>query len=258
MAKANLFNSAKPVGKPAVASKATPSLSNRVVEGLEAFSTVKALGKLIKGLEDTLKTRVKQQGFDWLVEEGIRVGKAPENIKGKEGIATVTLVMGKRSTASALDENQVELFKKLSIPYTEVSDVVETFIFNPAHLQWLMDNADKVSAALQKVPGCPDDVIQQQVATKKFVVTDETLDAVFKIKSADGSPDEELIKVVADVASVVSVKDKLAQTDVPTIFKAVQDVILESMKEQAVDVSDALKEQLAASVKAAGLTAGAK
>ncbi len=199
----NLFTSAKTVAaKTSKAKKATaPAID---IEGLENYAALDALEKAVKTLKETARAAVNTAAKDVFVDAGTKINAKPENFKGKEGNATASIELKKRSSASGLSDIEIEQLAKAGIPTEEVADRDETYIFNIAHLDWLAKNGAAVSKALVKL-GAPADIIQLQEASKKTVTTTESLDVLF---TKPAKIVNELLTIVGTIAIKPSFEDQ--------------------------------------------------
>lgn len=199
----NLFTSAKTL--PAKAAKAKKAEVPAIeIEGLENYAALDALEKAVKTLKETARVAVTDAATDIFVNTGTKINAKPENFKAMEGNATASIQLKQRSSASGLTEIEAAQLDEAGIPTQVVEDRPETYIFNPAHLEWLAKNGAAVSKALIKL-GAPDDVIQLQESTKKTVTTAESLDVLF---AKPAKTINELIAIVGSIAVRPSFEDQ--------------------------------------------------
>lgn len=171
----NLFAKAKAVtAKPAAAKKTKQEIA---LSGIEQLAELDALMKSLDAAKKTLEGEVKAAGFGEFLnmETNIR----PESFKGIDGLGSASVEMRKRSTMSALNEDELATLKRNGIEAFKQVTTTEMFGINPAYAAngALMD---KVSKALEKI--VPEDFFVLQEETFKMVVTDEMLDTAFKLK----------------------------------------------------------------------------
>lgn len=226
----NVFANAKTHTKAAKAA-AKPDKQKVEIEGLSAYAALDAVEKAVKALKETDRAPINEQMLDHFVAEGLRIGRRPENFRGIEDAtfhnpesdtdesgfeSSASMELRARSTASALDEAAQGLLLANGIPVEEVEDRPETFIVNPAYANDAKVLED-VSKALSKIKGLPADFIMKQESTKKVVVAEGSLDAVFADRTRDPGLVRELLKVVG----VLAVKPKLTATDIFSAIKIV-------------------------------------
>ena len=173
-ANANLFSTAATLK---VDPKKTSKADNKEkieIEGLQDYTLVDSLEKNLKALKETLKGKVNGQMKEIFTRQS---NKRPENFRGIEGSASASCEMRKRTIASVLTDEEVKALEKDNIPVGREVLIPKRFIFNPeiAGDQALLQ---KISDAMRKVPGLPDNVILLQEEQSVRVVTDETLDQV--------------------------------------------------------------------------------
>ena len=212
----NMFANAKAVNGKVKAKKADDK-RKVAIKGLEAYASICALEDTIKALKDTFRAQVNEGVTAEFVREGKHLKRRPDNFRGTENNASASCELRKRSSASSLTDAEVELLERHGVSFTEVGDVVETYIINPAY----KDNEEllnKVGKALGKVAGIPDDFLQLQVAAKKKVTTDTSLDEVF-------AKSPELIEPLLAVVGTMAVKPKLENGDVSTALDTVKKLL---------------------------------
>lgn len=186
------------------------------VPGLMALARIDAAMKALKALKETHETKVHAFMRDYFVRVGCATKSQPENFRGLDGAASASMELRKRSVNSQLTEAQVLLCTQYGVPVAESADRVETFVINPAYLE-NSELMEKVGLALSKVKGIPEDFIQKQVATKKMIVTDESLASIFS------KPVDDATKLF-DVVGVLAVKPKIDEK-IDATLKGLADLI---------------------------------
>lgn len=198
----NLFGSAKEVVKTTtVVGKSTKAKVH--VKGLDEYAALDVVEKTVKALKDSTRASLESQGRALFVEEGSRTRKRPDSFRGYDGDSEASIELRRKASNQPLSEEALTALSAESIPTTEVVDQIETFIINPERLEWLMTNSAKVSAALTKVPGFPEDLFMRQSSTVKHVASDDTLAAVF---TKDRETVERLLPYVTNFAVKVTTK----------------------------------------------------
>jgi hypothetical protein len=207
MAATNLFTTAKVIeAKGTAGKKSAKSLT--LIEGLEVYAAIDHSIKWLKTVLETSKGIVAETAIQKFIADGIKALAKPANFDGEEGDATGNIQLKKRMSTSGLNDIEKELAAEYKIPTVELSDRPETYIFNPAHAEWLQKNAAKVSAALIKL-GAPEDVIQFQNATTRVITTDDSIDFVFRTYAK--KPD--VIAQLLPVVSTFAIKPKFDDGD---------------------------------------------
>lgn len=112
----------------------------------------------------------------------------------------------RRGSNRGLNDLELAVIDANKLPVEEVADRPETLIINPEQLAWLMDHKAEFNAALATVKGMPADLFQFQTATKKKVVTDETLAAMAKLP-------KEKIKDVLPIVTTITVKPTMVEPE---------------------------------------------
>lgn len=208
----DLFARAKTAPATKTAAKKKSDKKEFNISGLSDLSTIDALMETLEAHRAAVAAKVKSQMKDQFVELGNIDGKRPANFRGVDGDASASCELKKRSSVSKLSDEEVEMLDDAGISYEKAIVVQEAFLINPAYAsdQALMD---KVSKALEKVPGLPGDFIQFQAEVSKNIVTDESMDQVFK----NGVADELL-----DIVSVLSVKPAASTSPINEVIEKVE------------------------------------
>lgn len=207
----NRFASAKVLKK---GTKGGNDKANLHIEGLAEYGTIDALMKALKTLQESAKVVCDDQAAEQFVSEAVLYGRRPENFRGMDiDDVTASMELRKRASNSPLKDEEVDMLDKYEIPYASV----DTFIINPAYASD-GDLLEKVSKALDKVPGLPADFIQKASDTKR-VVTDESLTKVFQSK------DEDKIRALMPIVTVQAIKATVPNFDVMKALKHVASMI---------------------------------
>lgn len=168
-----------------------------------------AIESEIKATRVTVDTQVTDHfinkfGAVYVNGKKIKDAVKHENFRGVDVDASASCELRKRSSASALDEFQIEVLTQHGIETEEVGDTIETFIINPKYITDA-DLMGKVSKALSKIKDLPEDLIQQQVANKKTVTTENSLGQVLNL------PPETARSLLAVVGTLAVGKAKLPE-----------------------------------------------
>jgi hypothetical protein len=167
------------------------------IAGLEDFVVIDSLIKTLEAVKATFEEPVKDRAkAEFLTADG---GKRPDSFTGLDGIAEASVQLRKRSSRSALSDEEAALLTAKHVPFDIVDDVPEAYAINP---KYLTDSA--LLARIEKVKGLPDDFVVKQVAQTRRVVSDETVDTVF----ARGLATE-----LVDVVTTLAIRGKLNSTD---------------------------------------------
>lgn len=227
MAATNLFTSAKVVPTKQATSKSKKKHTAEIT-GLEIYAQIEAAIKTLEGLKETYRVSCETDMIDEFLQEGRAIHRRPENFEGYEGIATASCELRKRSVRSGLTEAEIDLLQRHDIEMEKVADTVETFIINPAYVN---DGAllGKVSAAISKVKGVPEDFIQLQQGSYKTVPTEKALDQIF------AGPSAEVTRVLIKVVGTLALKPKVADLDVAQALKDLAKLVEETETEEGSD-----------------------
>jgi len=210
---ASLFANAKAV----VATKSTAkkSVKDEVqLSGLKQLAEIDALIKALGAAKITLEQSVKADAFDHFFNEAQATAKRPDNFRGIDGYASASIEMRKRSTASALSDEEVALFKQHGLTVEKAISVQQLYAINPIYAA---DNKmlEKVSTAIAKI--VPADFIVVQEEKFKNVVGEDTIEKAFSTKAP-----REIIEAI----SVMAIKPKLATTDIGEIINSVKTLLV--------------------------------
>ena len=214
----SLFKTAKATAAPKAASKKSDK-DEVALKGLQQLAEIDALMKALAGMKTTLEASVKADAFDHFFGVAQATAKRPDNFRGIDGIASASIEMRKRSTASALSEEEIALFEEHGLKVEKVVAVQKLFGINPAYAS---DDAllEKVSAAIESF--VPADFIVVQEEKSKMVVGEATIEQAF----ADKAPRE-----IIEAITVMAVKPKLETTDIAQIMDDVKALIAPSKED---------------------------
>lgn len=175
----SMFANAKTEAAKKPAKKKGPEKAVFDVQGIRDISTIDAIIAALSAARTTLELSVKERMFDIFVETGSEIGRKPESFRGIDEGVEASCEIRKRSTRSVLSEDDVILLQENNIPFEEIIDQKEAFLINPDYSND-SELLERVSKALENVPGMPKNFIKHQAEIKRNVASDETVDAVFK------------------------------------------------------------------------------
>ena len=197
--KTNMFAKAKVIEAPVKSSKKDEKAEVRI-DGLEDYAIITNLVKSLTAVQTTVGEAVKSEMRTIFAANR----KRPENFRGIDGKASASCELRKRSSASPLNDVEVELLERNNIPYDTLPVVEERFVINPAYADD-QDLLERISAALSKAKGLPEDFILLQKGSAKKVVSDATIEKVFECGLAE---------TYIDTVCTLAIKPKLDETDV--------------------------------------------
>ena len=210
---ASLFAKAKTVA-PAKAATKKSTKDEVQLDGLQQLAEIDALIKALTAAKTTIEQSVKSDAFDHFFSLAQADAKRPENFRGIDGNASASIELRKRSTASALSDEEVALFEQHGLVVEKAVSVQKLFGINPAYAS--DDNLlEAVSNAIADI--VPADFIVVQEEKSKNVVGDATMDKAFSIKAP-----REIIEAI----TVMAVKPKLANTDIAEILSNVKTLLV--------------------------------
>ena len=169
------FAAAKANAGDAPKTKKKSSAEEVAIEGLEDLAIVNAVIKQLETLQTTLKADVNVVMLDHFTTSGMVAKKKPANFSGVDTNASGSMQLRKRSARSVLSSADVELLDELGISYSESDDSLYFINKKYAEDEKLLE---KVSKALDKVPGIPTDFIE--ATPTRYVTTETSIDELFK------------------------------------------------------------------------------
>ena len=176
----SLFEKAKKIETVTPAPKKKTDKERINIPGLANLAVVDAIVKGFTAIRSTLDEKVKAEMAATFVGIGNQTKRRPENFRGVEGdVASASCELRTRSSASPLAPEEIDVLKRLEIPVEEIETKADCYVINPAYFED-SELLEKVSKALEKVKGLPEDFILKQDRQVKTVVTAETVDTVFE------------------------------------------------------------------------------
>lgn len=200
------------------------------LSGLEAFASICAFEKALESIKKTLEGDLKAAGVAIMVTDGIAIARRPENLKAVEGLAEASVQLRCKASNIPLSAEDAERITAHDIPLKTIDKVTDTFIINPAYAtdEKLLD---KVSRALEKVPGLPEDFIQKQEDKVVIVDGDNTLNALFALTDDNGKPNRDLIEGLLPLVTSTSIRPKL-NAELETAIENVASLLGVSLSEK--------------------------
>jgi len=185
------------------------------LSGLEDYALIDALIKNLEALKSGIEDQVKSDAKELFLIAADKSNKKPANFRGVDGSAEASVELRKRSTRSTLTEEEIAELELAGIPIEKIEDVTETFVINPAYVN---NSAllGKIETAMKKVKGLPEDFIMKQEGQVRFVVSDETVDAVFT---------RNLARKFLDKVCLVALKPKLENPNLKAAIKLAEKFI---------------------------------
>lgn len=211
----NVFATAKKVPVKQAATK-PKEREEFQISGLAELASIDSLIKSLTAVKATYEATVKADAMQIFKAQVARTHAAPENFRGIDEGATASIEFRKRSAASGLTEEEMNFLNAFNLPIGQNVQVEECFRINPKYTND-MSLLKKVSDAIQKVKGVPEDLIEMQPKVFKNIVSEETLDVACR--------DVHVFENVAEVIGLLAVKPKLDETDIETIIETVRDLV---------------------------------
>lgn len=208
---ANLFKTAKVATKPVKVAKSKDKAEVQIT-GLGDLAAVDALIKTLTAVKETLEADVKAQALAEFKSQVAATHKY-ENFRGIGEGASASCEFRKRSSASALNEADIDLLNHYGLPFGQNVSVESCYRINP---KYTGDSKllEKISNAISKVKDVPEDFIELQEGVSKPVVTEDTINMACKKPEA--------FDAVASVIGTLAIKPKLDSTDTAEVFETVK------------------------------------
>ncbi len=206
----NVFATAKVIEPKAPKAKKDDKIEHQI-KGLEDYAIVSNLVKNLTTIQKTLGESVKIE-----MRKIFTKGKSrPDNFRGIDGKAKASCEMRKRSSASPLTDDEVADLERHNLPYDTLEADPERFVINPEYMQD-QDLLEKVSAALSKVKGLPEDFIMLQKGSVKRVVSDQTIVKIFECGLAES---------FIDTVGVLAIKPSMEADDIDSAIVRAKDIL---------------------------------
>lgn len=200
----NIFATAQPVKS--MASKPKKGEKELIgMDDIEQYSHVDAILKGLESVKETLAATIKAKALGMFIERA--KGRKPESFRAAEGDASASIEMRKRSTRSALTDEEVIVLEQLNIPVETSITVPRMFGINPSYCGD-MKLLEKVSAAIAALVPADFIVVQEEKSTR--VVSDSTFDEAWK---------QGVSAEVVSMVGVIAIKPKLETTDIATLLQ---------------------------------------
>lgn len=211
----NLFAAAKKVPAKTTVKKGKDKDEYRI-DGLAQLASIDSLIKSLLAVKESFEAEVKNEALEIFKAQVARTHKKPESFRGVDEGASASMEFRKRSAASGLNEEELRILSAFNVPVGQNVQVEECFRINPKYTND-MDLLEKVSKAIVKVKGVPEDLIEMQPKVYKNVVTEDTLTVACR--------DAHVFENVAEVVGTLAVKPKLDETDIGTIIETVRELV---------------------------------
>lgn len=196
-----MFANAKPITAPKPKGK---KKDVEIVEskGLHLFAALQSVLKNVQAQIAVVETNLKSDMLEHFIEVGMKTGKKPESYTGVEDGSEGSMQLKTRVSTSALSEEDQKLFAEYKIPTSENVSREEAFIINPEYTHD-MDMLAKVEKALSGL-NLPADFIMKQEKVCKIIATDESINAIVKLKK------ESAVAALLPLATTLAIRAKLA------------------------------------------------
>jgi hypothetical protein len=174
-----------------------------LMEGLELFASLNTVKKNVEAQIAVVEAGLKGTMMSVFIEEGMRKGSKPESFKAEENGSNGSMQFKCRVSTSGLSEEEQDLLAEYKIPTDENVARQECFIINPAYTTD-MELLAKVEEALSGL-GLPADFIQKQEKVAKVIVTEDSINAVCKLK------DKGVVAALMPVVSTLAIRATLGK-----------------------------------------------
>ncbi len=210
----NLFKKAKNAA-PFVATPKKGDKQEVQMTGLEMYAQVDAAIKALTAMQKAMGAELKEFAAEEFLNRTAILGHRPDNFRGVEGAASASMELRKRSSASALTDEEAALLTMKGLPIETKVTVPMLFAINP---EFQSNDAllEKVSKAIEGI--VPENFIVVQEEVSRPVVSDETIEAAFRVKGMD--------RPLFDIVTTLAIKPKLDTTDIGAIIDGVKTLLV--------------------------------
>lgn len=204
----SLFEAAKTTKAAPKTTSKKPTKEEIALEGIDNLATLDVAIEALQAKRSEIEAELKGAAIEIFARKGEELGRKPDSFRGIDNKSSASVELRKRSSTSVLSVEEQDMLRSAKVPFVHDVIIPECYVINPdyANDKKLMD---KVSAALEKVPGLPSNFIQFQEEKSREIVSDETVNTVFARKAAD-----DLLSVV----TVTALKPTAGNTDVTNAF----------------------------------------
>ena len=140
---------------------------------------IKMLGAAKEKIESAITEKARTRFMRVIKQNG---GKPPESFNGIEGLAEINFQLRRRSSNSALNEEELKSLADAKIKATREVITPQLVAINPAYADD-KELLKKVERALKKI--VPDDFMVLQEEKVKYIISDECLSSVLKSNNAE-------------------------------------------------------------------------
>lgn len=188
--------------------------------GVMAVAALNRVIKHLTALKAAAEEKVNKAAWRRFINDGRKAKAHPGSFKAVEGLATITFTLPTRANNRPLSEENRVLLANHAIPTETKTSQEECYIVNPAYT----NNADllkRVSEALSKIDGMPEDFIQFVPAKSEAFVTEATVTAVFS--HANRQITNDLLPIVCTLAAKPGINEKITLEDSMALMQKLSD-----------------------------------
>lgn len=210
--------------EPKAKSKKSDKLVLEAESNVELFGAINAVVKSLEGIKDTLGDEIKEEGIDKFIALGrkggidlpkdlpIELRKRPDNFVFESENTRTSVELRKRTSRSPLSDDEIQALSDIPGFDVDTIDVDENvlveakYIFNPALMT--QENMKLLSKLIGSEPSLAG-IVQYQAESKTTtrMASDESINAAFRTKTADGT--REALKILTVSALKPSLKNEL-------------------------------------------------
>lgn len=215
MAKAkNLFDKARQE----VASVSQDNTGGVEIKGLQRYAAIKAVQKALEAVAKEAEATAKSNMVGEFIKRGIASHHQPGNFEGREGSALAGCQLRKRTSASKLGAEEIEILTKCGISTEEVEAQKEAFTINTKYTND-QDLLAKISEKLNEIPDLPNDFIVMQPKVAYKITSDRSIEEVFAT-----CKDETTLKALLQIVATPAIK--LEKADMQEAIQVVSEILL--------------------------------
>lgn len=170
---------------------------------IDTYASLCSLQKTIEAKIKEIRVTVEEHIVDYFVKNGAKKGEQPDNFRAVGKKASGSCELRRRSSNSVLNEQEREVLDTFELPYEESEILPERFFFND---DVLADPVKRMKVSKALLDAGLDDVIVRQEQQVKYIVSEDTMAALF------ATEDEKKIRALLKIVGVPAIKPKMNNT----------------------------------------------
>lgn len=174
-----------------------------LIAGLKRLAAINTLLKALKGLKESSDAEVRGVAAEHFIEEGMKLGRQPDNFDAFEDNASANVQLRKRGTNSVINEETNAVLQKYGIVTEVIVERAQLYTVNPKYMD---DQAKLKKVSDFLVKNGMDDFILMQTEVSRRVTTEQTITDTFQ-KVHDKDELRQVLPLVSELAIKVAEQD---------------------------------------------------